>query len=108
MLGPITDKRIECSKETHEKGDRPAIVRVSDNSVFEVQNQKMVKKLVGEFVAVSGKVKEKNARIKVVSGRGSGPSRDPEKRDRRPTHGRAQLPIQRGPRVREDSALPWP
>ena len=67
MLGPITDKRIECSKDTHKQGDRPAIVRASDNSVFEVQNQKMVKKLVGEFAAVSGKVKEKNGKIKVVS-----------------------------------------
>ena len=78
MLGPITDKRIECSKETHEKGDRPAIVRVSDNSVFEVQNQKMVKQLVGEFAAVSGKVKEKNAKIKVVSAEAVGRAEIPK------------------------------
>ena len=67
MLGPITDKRIECSKDTHKNGDRPAIVRVSDNTVFEVRNQKTVKKLVGEFVAVTGKTNEKNGKIKVVS-----------------------------------------
>jgi osmotically-inducible protein OsmY len=67
MLGPITDKRIECSKDTHKNGDRPAIVRVSDNSVFEVRNQKTVKKLVGEFVAVTGKTNEKAGKIKVVS-----------------------------------------
>ncbi len=78
MLGPITDKRIECSKDTHSNGDRPAIVRVSDNSVFEVQNQKMVRKLVGEFTAVSGKVKEKNAKIKVMSAEVVGRSEIPE------------------------------
>ena len=78
MLGPITQRRIECSKDTHEKGDRPAIVRVSDNSVFEVQNQKLVKKLVGQFVAVSGKVKEKAGKIKIVSAEAVGRSEIPK------------------------------
>ena len=60
MLGPITDKRIGCSKDTHENGNQPALVRVSDSSVFEVKNQKTVKELVGEFVAVTGKTNEKS------------------------------------------------
>ncbi len=67
MLGPITDERIECSRDTHKNGDQPAIVRASDNSVFEVKNQKTVKKLVGQFVAVTGRVNEKAGKIKVVS-----------------------------------------
>ena len=29
MLGPITDKRIECSKDTHAEGDRPARTTLS-------------------------------------------------------------------------------
>ena len=78
MLGPVTAKRIECSRDTLEKGDQPAIVRVSDNAVFEVQNRKMVKKLVGEFAAVSGKVKEKNGKIKVVSAEAVGRSEIPK------------------------------
>ena len=78
MLGPITDKRIECSKDTHKNGDQPAIVRVSDNSVFEVRNQKTVKKLVGEFVAVTGKTNEKAGRIKVVSAEAVGRAEIPK------------------------------
>ena len=78
MLGPITDKRIECSRDTHKNGDRPAIVRVSDNSVFEVRNQKTVKKLVGEFVAVTGKVNEKAGKIKVVSAEAVGRAEIPK------------------------------
>ncbi len=67
MLGPISDARIKCSKDTHKEGDQPAIVRVSDNTVFEVQNKKMLRELVGDFAAVNGKTKEKAGKIKLVS-----------------------------------------
>ena len=67
MLGPITDRRIECSRNTVKQGDQPALVRISDNAVFEVRNRKTVKPLVGEFVAVTGQLNEKNGKIKVAS-----------------------------------------
>ena len=67
MLGPITDRRIECSRNTVKQGDQPALVRISDNAVFEVRNRKTVRPLVGEFVAVTGQLNEKNGKIKVAS-----------------------------------------
>jgi len=67
MLGPVTDKRIECSKETAKKGSRPVVVRGSDNAIFNVKNRKTVKKMVGDFAKISGKTKVKSGSIKIDS-----------------------------------------
>ena len=65
MLGPITDKRIECSKSTQKEGAEPQVVRLRDNSVFEVNKQKKIKKLVGQLAEVTGVVKMKAGKIKL-------------------------------------------
>ena len=67
MLGPVTQKRIDCTLDTHKKGSNPAVVRATDNLVFRVKNQKKVKKIVGQFAKVSGQTKEKDATIKIES-----------------------------------------
>ena len=46
MLGPITSERIGCSQQTHKDGALPVLVRLSDNTVFEVNKQKMLKEHV--------------------------------------------------------------
>jgi osmotically-inducible protein OsmY len=67
MLGPVTDQRMECSKDTVKKGSDPVVVRGTDNWVFEVKNQKTVKKIVGGFANVSGQTKEREGTIKISS-----------------------------------------
>ncbi len=67
MVGPITDKRIECSKNTAKDGSNPVVLRGTDGGVFEVKNPKAAKKTVGEFAKVTGKLKVKAGTIKVES-----------------------------------------
>ena len=67
MVGPVTGTRIECSKDTAKKGSNPVVVRGSDSWVFEVKNQKSVKKSVGAFAKIAGQTKEKAGTIKVTS-----------------------------------------
>jgi osmotically-inducible protein OsmY len=67
MLGAISPERIECSQTTHKQGDTPALVRLSDNFVFEVNKTKMLKEHVGKFVEATGEPKEKDGRLKLES-----------------------------------------
>ena len=36
MLGPITDGRIQCSKDTRKQGSNSVLVRLGDNLVLDV------------------------------------------------------------------------
>ncbi len=67
MIGPLTEKRIDCSKETYKEGSNAVLVRLKDNAVFEVNKEKMVNKLVGQLVKVTGETKEKDGKVKLQS-----------------------------------------
>ena len=67
MLGAISPERIECSQSTVKQGAAPAVVRLHDNLVFDVNKAKMLKEHVGKFVEVTGEPKEKDGRIKLES-----------------------------------------
>ncbi len=67
MLGPVTPSRIECSQKTHKEGSNPVLVRLLDNTVFDVNKQKMVKDHVGKLAEVSGETKVKSGTIKLES-----------------------------------------
>jgi osmotically-inducible protein OsmY len=70
MLGPISPERIECSQSTFKDGAAPQLVRLTDNMVFEVNKEKMLKEHVGKFVEATGEPKEKDGRIKLESVKG--------------------------------------
>jgi len=70
MLGPVSPERMECSQTTFKQGAQPALVRLTDNLVFEVNKPKMLKELVGTFVEATGEPKEKDGRIKLESVKG--------------------------------------
>lgn len=65
MLGPITSQRVACSQQTHKEGSEPVLVRLSNNMVLDVNKEKMVEKLVGQFVNVSGELKVKDGELKL-------------------------------------------
>lgn len=65
MLGPITQARIECSQTTHKEGSEPLLVRLSNNMVLNVNKDKMINKLVGQLVEVSGELKVKDGQVKL-------------------------------------------
>jgi osmotically-inducible protein OsmY len=65
MLGPITESRIQCSVNTLKDGSNPVVVRLSDNTVIDVNKQKMVKGLVGKLVRVTGDLNKSMDRIKL-------------------------------------------
>jgi osmotically-inducible protein OsmY len=67
MLGPITSERIACSQKTQKEGAIPALIRLQDNTVFNVNKEKMVKDLVGKFAEVTGEAKLKSGTIKLQS-----------------------------------------
>ena len=54
MLGPITAQRTECSQKTYKEGADPLLVRLSDNTVFDVNKQKMLKDHVGKLARSFG------------------------------------------------------
>jgi hyperosmotically inducible protein len=65
MLGPVTQARVQCSQNTVKEGDEPVLVRLSNNMVFTVNKEKMIKPLVGQLADVSGEAKPKNGTIKL-------------------------------------------
>lgn len=67
MLGPITPERIECSRTTYKQGSDPTLVRLQDDTIFEVNKQKMLKEVVGELVSATGETKVKDGKIKLQS-----------------------------------------
>lgn len=65
MLGPINSSRVECSQKTHKDGSDPVLVRLSNNTIFEVNKQKMISKLVGQLVQASGELKINDGQMKL-------------------------------------------
>ncbi len=65
MLGPITSPRVDCSRSTVKDGSEPVLVRLSNNMVFTVNKEKMIRELVGQLAQVSGEAKPKNGTIKL-------------------------------------------
>ena len=67
MVGPITDERVQCSRSTYKDGAEGVLVRLKDNLVLSVNKQKFLEERVGDYVSVTGEVKEKDGRIKLDS-----------------------------------------
>jgi hyperosmotically inducible protein len=67
MLGPISSARIGCSQQTHKDGALPVLVRLQDNTVFEVNKQKMLKEHVGKYASVTGEAKAQSGSMKLDS-----------------------------------------
>ena len=67
MLGPITAQRTECSQKTYKEGADVLLVRLSDNTVFDVNKQKMLKDHVGKLAEVSGEAKLESGTMKLQS-----------------------------------------
>ena len=65
MLGPITPERKACSGKTGKDGNEPTLVRLSNNMVFAVNKQKMIKDLVGQLAEASGNIKVKAGTMKL-------------------------------------------
>jgi len=65
MLGPITEARVACSEKTHKEGSNAVVVRLKDNTVFDVNKEKMVKDRIGKFAEVTGEVKLKSGELKL-------------------------------------------
>ncbi len=84
MLGPITTERVACSEKTHKEGSNPVVVRLKDNTVFDVNKQKMIKDYVGKFSEVTGEIKLKSGEMKLQSANplevSSIPEDDPSRR----------------------------
>jgi hypothetical protein len=84
MLGPITSERIACSQKTAKEGSDPVLVRLSNNMVLDVNKAKMINKLVGQLVEVSGELKVNDAELKLQTVKpieaGSIPAGDPARK----------------------------
>jgi osmotically-inducible protein OsmY len=65
MLGPISEQRVACGQKTVKDGDNPLLVRLQDNMLLDVNKQKMINKLVGQFAQVTGEVKAKDGTVKL-------------------------------------------
>jgi hyperosmotically inducible periplasmic protein len=67
MLGPISEARVECSKDTHKQGSDAVLVRLGDNLVFDVNKPKMIDPLISQIVSATGETKAKDGHIKLGS-----------------------------------------
>ena len=67
MLGPITSQRVQCSQSTFKEGSQPVLVRLRNNMVLTVNNEKMIRPLVGQLAEISGKVKTNDGTVKLDS-----------------------------------------
>jgi hyperosmotically inducible periplasmic protein len=65
MLGPITTERKACSEKMGKDGNEPTLVRLSNNMVFAVNKQKMIKNMVGQLAEASGDIKVKAGTMKL-------------------------------------------
>jgi hyperosmotically inducible protein len=65
MLGPINSARVECSQKTHKEGAEPVLIRLSDDTVLNVNKDKMIKNYVGGFAQVTGETKSNSESIKL-------------------------------------------
>jgi BON domain len=84
MLGPITEARVSCSEKTHKEGSNAVVVRLKDNTVFDVNKEKMVKDRIAKFAEVTGEVKLKSGGLKLQDVKpleaGSIPPGDPSRK----------------------------
>jgi osmotically-inducible protein OsmY len=84
MLGPITEARVSCSEKTHKEGSNAVVVRLKDNTVFDVNKEKMVKDRIAKFAEVTGEVKLKSGELKLQDVKpleaGSIPPGDPSRK----------------------------
>jgi len=67
MPGPINSSRIEWTLKTYKEGSNPVLVRLNDNTVFDVNKQKMLKDHVGKYAEVTGKANVKSGTMKLES-----------------------------------------
>jgi len=65
MLGPITQSRVECSQKTYKDGSNAVLVRLTDNTVFSVNKEKLLKERVGQLATVTGQAKVKSGTMKL-------------------------------------------
>ncbi len=65
--GSLTPARMECTKDTYKQGSNPVLVRLTDKWVFEVNKEKMIKKLVGELATAEGQVNYGDSTMKLAS-----------------------------------------
>ena len=66
MLGAINETRVNCSTSTVKDGADPVLVRLQNNMVLNVDKQKLITKLVGQYVLATGQVKAKDGRMKLA------------------------------------------
>jgi osmotically-inducible protein OsmY len=66
MLGPINESRVNCSLSTVKDGADPVLIRLQNNMVLEVNKEKMIRKLVSQFLLATGEVKAKNGTMKLA------------------------------------------
>jgi hyperosmotically inducible periplasmic protein len=66
MLGPITEARLQCSKDSHKQGSNSVLVRLADNLVLDVNKTKMIDPLISQVVSANGEVKAKDGRMKLA------------------------------------------
>jgi hyperosmotically inducible protein len=67
MLGPINSARVDCSQKTHKEGSEPVLVRLRDDTVLNVNKEKMIDKHVGMLAQVAGETKLGSENIKLKS-----------------------------------------
>jgi len=65
MLGPITDARMQCSKDTHKQGSNAVLIRLADNLVIDVNKTKMINPLISQLVSATGELKVKDGTAKL-------------------------------------------
>lgn len=66
MLGPITEARMQCSKDSHKQGSNSVLVRLGDNLLLEVNKTKMIDPLISQIVSANGEVIAKDGRMKLA------------------------------------------
>ena len=67
FLGPVTQTRLQCSKDTNKQGSNAVLVRLTDNWVFQVNKEKMLNKLIGKTANASGEVNYGDSTMKLQS-----------------------------------------
>jgi len=67
MLGPVNAPRVACSQKTAKDGADPVLVKMANNLVLDVNKQKMISKMVGQFAQATGQIKVKDSSVKLDS-----------------------------------------
>ena len=68
LFGPISaEQRVQCSQSTFRDGSQPVLVRLRNNMVLSVNNQRMIRPFVRQLVEIAGKVKANDGTVKLES-----------------------------------------